>query len=486
MRPVRVLSVTPEIHPLIKTGGLADVAGALPKALPPLGVEMRSIVPGYPRVLQHAGSGEPQHSFRDFFGGDARILRTVIDGLDLYVLDAPHLYDRPGSPYQSPEGMDWADNDFRFAGLAFAGSEIGLGRVGAWRPDVVHAHDWQAGLAPAYLALSGQSRPATVITLHNLAFQGQFPAHRLRDLRLPPESWSPDGVEYYQSLGFLKAGLHYADRITTVSPTYAREIQTPETGMGMQGLLKKRAADLLGIVNGIDDMIWDPATDPHLAARYTARRLASRASNKRALRERFGLDAGHDGPLIGVVTRLTWQKGMDLLLEVLPNWLALGGQVALLGSGDAALEWGFADAKHAHAGQVGCVFGYDEGLSHLIQGGADMILAPSRFEPCGLTQLYGLRYGAVPVVARVGGLADTVVDANEAALDDGIATGVQFAPVTAAALDDALLRAATLYRQKKIWRAIQRRGMSRKLGWPHRAEAYASLYRSLLPSAAHG
>jgi starch synthase len=484
MTPLRVLAVASELFPLVKTGGLADVVGALPGSLLGHGVETRTLLPGYRAVLAQAVPEQPVHAFEDLFGGPARLLgATTAEGAELLILEAPHLYNRPGGPYQGPDGRDWPDNAMRFAALAWAAREVALGALESWRPDIVHAHDWQAGLAPAYLKLAAGNPPGTVMTVHNLAFQGQFPTALLAELRLPAEAWATHGVEYYGSIGFLKAGLFYADRLSTVSPTYAREIQTPAAGMGLDGLLRKRAGDLVGIVNGIDENAWDPAADPHLMAPYDERRLAARQANKTAIRERLGLEHD-DAPLFCVVSRLTWQKGIDLLLEALPRLLHLGGQLALLGSGDTSLEAGFADAARGHPGRVGCIFGYDEPFSHLLQGGADAIVIPSRFEPCGLTQLYGLRYGTVPIVARVGGLADTVIDANEAALADGVATGFKFAPVTADALIDALVRATALYADQAGWQALQRRGMSRELGWSARAAAYARLYRDVLAGRA--
>jgi starch synthase len=480
MTVIPVLAVASELYPLVKTGGLADIAGALPRALASEGIATRSLIPGYRAVLAVTSEARPVRDFADFFGGPARLLQVEAAGdLDLLLLDAPHLYDRPGGPYQSPDGIDWPDNSMRFAALAWAAREIAFGALGDWRPDVVHAHDWQAGLVPAYLSLAGQTRPATVFTVHNLAFQGQYPAALLADLRLPQESWAMHGVEYHGAIGFLKSGLHYADWLTTVSPTYAREIQTPALGMGLDGLLRAKADRLTGIVNGIDDVIWDPAADPHLTATYSARRLVARAKNKAAVRQRFALDAD-DSPLFCVVSRLTAQKGIDLLLEALPQLIQLGGQLVLLGRGDPALEASVADSARGHPGRIGCLFSYDEPLSHLIQGGADAIIIPSRFEPCGLTQLYGLRYGTVPLVARVGGLADTVIDANEAALADGVATGFQFTPDSVGSLIDALTRATTYYRDRSRWQVMQRRGMSRSLGWNIRAPDYARIYRRLL------
>jgi starch synthase len=477
---IRILSVASELYPLVKTGGLADVAGALPRALAGQGIEMRSLLPGYRVVMAALPAGRNVHEFADLFGGPARLLHVEHPQAGgLYVLDAPHLYDRAGGPYQSPDGADWPDNHRRFAALSWAAREIGLGCLPEWRPDVVHGHDWQAGLAPAYLALAQAERPATVLTVHNLAFQGRFSHALLSELRLPPAAWGTEGVEYYGDIGFLKAGLYYADQLTTVSPTYAREIQTDSSGMGLGGLLRARADRLHGIVNGIDTAEWDPATDRYLASTYSARRLGARGANKRQVQQRFGL-AEDGSPLLGVVSRLAWQKGIDLLLELLPWLVGQGAQLAVLGSGDRELEAALVAAVHRYPGRVGCVLGYDEAVSHQIQGGADAILVPSRFEPCGLTQLYGLRYGAVPIVARVGGLADTVIDANEAAVADGVATGFHFAPVAADTFRDALTRALTLYRKPQIWQALQRRGMTRELGWQARAESYAGIYRDLV------
>ena len=487
---VRVLSVASELYPLIKTGGLADVVGALPGALAPLGVEMRALLPAYPAVLEAlaragGGPGAVVAELPDLPGGPGHIRLVGDPGLVVYLLDAPSLFARPGNPYTAPDGADWPDNGTRFAALAWAGTALARGIDPDWRPAVVHSHDWQAGLLPAYLALGAGPQPIaapgpkTVMTVHNLAFQGQFPPALLGSLGLPAAAFTTAGLEYYGSLGFLKAGLFYADALTTVSPTYATEIQTPEYGMGLDGLLRGRAADLSGIVNGIDETVWDPATDPHLVAGYAAATLEEKALNKQALQQRLGLAPAPEALLAAVVSRLTHQKGMDLLLEAAPAFIAGGGQLAVLGSGDPGLEAAFAALSTAHAGRVACVLGYDEPLSHLLQGGADAILVPSRFEPCGLTQLYGLRYGTLPIVARTGGLADTVIDANHAALAMGVATGLQVAPITAQALSFALARALELFADQPTWRAMQRAAMRQPVGWQVSAERYAALYRRL-------
>jgi starch synthase len=357
---------------------------------------------------------------------------------------------------------------------------IGQGLLPGFVPDVVHAHDWQAALSVALLHYAGGVRPGTVLTVHNLAFPGLFPAHLLRAFGLPPAAFGIDGVEYYGQISLLKAGLQFADRITTVSPSYAREILTAEAGMGFDGVLRARSAVLSGILNGIDAAVWNPANDPRIEACYTVDTLPARAANKAALCRRLGLDDNADAPLFGVVSRLTAQKGLDLLLAALPSLLSQGASLVLLGSGDHALEIGFQAAQAAHPGRVGCVIGYDETLAHLIQAGADALLVPSRFEPCGLTQLCALRYGAVPVVARVGGLADSVIDANAMALAAVAATGVQFTPVDSDNLVAAIDRTVTLFRDHASWSQMQKNGMNTDVSWRKPASRYAALYREII------
>jgi starch synthase len=480
MSAVQVLSVASEIFPLVKTGGLADVTGALPGALAAEGVAMRTLVPGYPGVLSALIEPRAVHTIASLHGAPAYLLFDRVEGLDLYVLDAPHLFARYGNPYTAADGVDWSDNALRFAALSRLAASIGQGLLPDYRPDIIHCHDWPTGLTPAYLKYDGGARPGTVITVHNIAFQGQYPAHLLPQLGLPPQAMHVDGVEYYGTIGFLKAGLALADRITTVSPTYASEIVLPEWGMGLDGLLRSRANVVSGILNGIDMTVWDPAKDKHLSTRYDARRLAARARNKIALQARMGLLAQPETLLFAVVSRFSWQKGLDLLNQALPSLLATGAQLALLGSGDRAIEETFLAAVDANPGRVAFLRGYDEGLAHLMQAGADCILVPSRFEPCGLTQLCALRYGAVPLVARVGGLADTIVDANEAAVTAEVATGVQFFPVNASMLDAALSRVATLYRDQGLWKRMQLNGMKADVSWRHPARHYAKLYRDLI------
>ena len=350
MSELKVLSVASEIFPLIKTGGLADVVGALPAALARENVEIRTLVPGYPGVMAKLAGAQPTHTYDDLFGGPARVLGGAAAGLNLFAIDAPHLYDRPGNPYLGPDGLDWPDNARRFAALARVGADIGLGAIDAFRPQVVHAHDWQAALAPAYMHYADRPRPGTAITVHNMAFQGQFPIWTFGELGLPAHALTIDGVEYYGGVGYLKAGLRLSDRITTVSPTYAREIMTPEFGMGLDGLLRTRAAVVQGIVNGIDDTVWNPATDAALAQTFSALRIDMRVRNKTALQTKMGLAPRVDRPLFGVISRLSDQKGLDLLLQALPGLIARGGQLALLGSGEPSLEGGFTAAAACAAG----------------------------------------------------------------------------------------------------------------------------------------
>ena len=480
MTSLRVLAVASEIYPIIKTGGLADVVGALPTVLRAYDIETRTLVPGYPDVIKALPEAEELLHVPHFFGGPVRLLGGSHGNLDLLVLDAPHLFARPGNPYVTPDGKDWPDNGVRFAALSRMAAEIGQGAIPSFLPDVVHAHDWQAGLAPAYLHHAHQPRPATVMTIHNLAYQGNFPHQMLDAFGLPPESFSIHGVEFYGMISFLKAGLQFSHRITTVSPTYAREIQTDEGGMGLGGLLRERSQVLSGILNGIDISVWNPETDPDIAARFSATELESRAANKLTLQRRLGLDPSPNALLLGVVSRLSWQKGLDILLENVPTILGEGMQLALLGSGDPDLQDRYQAAAKANAGRIAVLIGYDEALAHLIQAGADALVVPSRFEPCGLTQLCALRYGAIPIVSQVGGLADTVIDVKEADMAGGAATGFTFEPVTAEALADALRRANILWHDQQAWRRLQHNGMSTDVSWRNRASRYAALYRDVI------
>jgi starch synthase len=397
--------------------------------------------------------------------------------MTMLLLDAPHLYDRPGGIY-SAGGQDHSDNPERFAALSWAAAEIARGAgTDGWRPDVLHAHDWQGGFAPAYLRYGPPSPVKTIITIHNAAFQGLAPATRLAALRLPAQAFTPEGVEYYGNISSLKAGLVTADRITTVSPTYAEELMRPEFGMGLEGVLAARADDLQGILNGVDDSVWAPASDAEITP-YSAAGLKGKAANRQALAAEFGLAPGV-GPLAIVVSRLTGQKGIDLLAATLPGFVAAGGSLALLGTGEPALETAMQGATKRWPGRVGVRIGYDEALAHRMFGGGDAVLVPSRFEPCGLTQMHGLRYGTLPVVAATGGLNDTVIGATPASLAAGAATGISFHPVDATALAGALRRLVGLHADRRQWQAMMRRAMKADVGWAGPARAYAALYRSL-------
>lgn len=474
----RILSVTSECAPIVKTGGLADVAGALPQALAAEGWEVRTLLPGYPAVLGAADGTAAVADLPDLFGGPARVLPATVDGLAIFVLDAPHLFDRAGHIYLGADGKDWPDNPERFAALCRAAAHIAKDGAGDWRPDLLHCHDWQGGLAPYYLRKLGDETPC-VLTIHNMAFQGLAPANRLSVLGLDRADFAEHGFEFWGKISALKAGIVWSDQVTTVSPSYARELRTPEFGMGLEGMIRAREGRVAGILNGIDGDVWNPASDPLIRARYTTPRGKTR--NTRALRREFGLPET-DGPLCVVVSRLTHQKGLDLLLEALPALVDRGGQLALLGSGDPALERAFAQAAASHP-LVGVRIGYDEALSHRMIAGGDAVLVPSRFEPCGLTQLYGLRYGTIPLVAYTGGLIDTVINASPAAMRTGCATGLQFHPVTSDVLAAALIRLIDLYRDKPTWSLLQRNAMRQQVGWDFSAAEYAALFEALTTRA---
>jgi starch synthase len=481
--PLRVLHVAAEMYPWVKTGGLADVLGALPASLARAGTDARVLLPGLPALVQALVDPQAVAGI-DQFGG-ASLLRGALplDGkrrLPAYLIDAPALYARPGSPYGGPDGLDWSDNHRRFGLLGWAAAALARGQLDAsWRADVLHAHDWHAGLAPAYLRLASD-RIATVFTIHNLAYQGLFPAEVLGELMLPPSVFGIDGLEFHGKVSFMKAGIQYADRVTTVSPSYALEIQTAEQGCGLDGLLRHRSGVVDGVLNGVDPAVWNPAKDPYLKDGYSARSFAGKARLKSALQRELGLAEQPKALLFGVVSRLTAQKGLDLLLHAMPAVERVGGQLALLGSGDPVLERAFAAAAQAQPTLCAVRRGYDEALAHRIIAGADVIVVPSRFEPCGLTQLYGLRYGTLPLVRRVGGLADTVVDTTPETLTEQRATGFVFVEATSAALSDAIKRAGVQWQQRKSWAQLMRTAMRQDFSWDTAAGRYAELYRALL------
>ncbi|THF47237.1 glycogen synthase GlgA [Allorhizobium terrae] len=475
---MNVLSVTSEVYPLIKTGGLADVAGALPLALDALGINTRTLLPGYPAVMDKIGPANPLMHFPDLLGEAATLLAATYEGLDLLVLDAPSLYQRAGGPYLDPTGQDYADNWKRFAVLSMAGAEIAQGALNDWQPDLVHVHDWQAALVPVFMRYSEKPEIPSLLTIHNIAFQGQFPANILPELQLPGHAYW-EALEYHGTVSYLKGAIVTAHAISTVSPSYAEEILEPAYGMGLEGVVASRADSLHGIVNGIDIEAWNPAKDALIAASYGVTTLKKRSLNRDSLSKHFGLDQDNS-PIFCVISRLTWQKGMDVLAEIIDDLVAEGGKLVVLGSGEPGLEWALKTAANRHPGRVGVQLGYNEPLSHLMQAGSDAIIIPSRFEPCGLTQLYGLRYGCVPVVARTGGLNDTIIDANTAALAAKVATGIQFAAVTADGLKQAVRRTIRLFNDTKTWNQIQKQGMKADVSWEASAQAYVHLYHRLL------
>ncbi|MCP5285557.1 MAG: glycogen synthase GlgA [Burkholderiaceae bacterium] len=468
---MKVLHVAAEVFPLVKTGGLADVVAALPPALAARGADVRLLLPGHPAVLDAVRHAKPVCTLGPLFGAlRATLLKARMPRTDLpvYVIDAPYLYRRDGNPYLGPDGLEWPDNLQRYAALGYVAAHLGFGELDdTWAPDVLHTHDWHAAMTSAYVAAHPATGAASVFTVHNLAYQGLFPHDDARLLGLHARFMQPAGLEYHGQLCFMKAGLKFADRVSTVSPGYAREIATPAFGAGLEGVIQSRGTDVVGILNGIDDAVWNPATDSALAAGYAPDAMAGKAACKAALQAEAGLGVRPDAPLFTVVSRLTSQKGLDLVLAVLPELLRHGAQLVVQGEGDPSLESAFAIAAHAHPGAVALHVGYDEARAHRLIAGADMILVPSRFEPCGLTQLYGLRYGTVPVVRQVGGLADTVAD--------GV-TGFCFGEATPFALQGAVERAVSVFRDPVRWSAVQQAGMAQHLGWDGPAQAYLALY----------
>lgn len=481
---MRLLHLASEVFPLVKTGGLADVVAALPTALAEAGAEPRLLLPGVPAVLDGLRGLRPVADLGACFGAArVRLLhgRMPDSGLVAYAVEAPMLYRREGGPYAGPDGQEWPDNLQRYGLLGWVAAQLGAGGLDPdWAPEVVHAHDWHAAMACAYLRAHPSAAVRSVFTIHNLAFQGLFPHEDRLLLGLSAAFMSPAGLEYHGQLSFMKAGLKFADRITTVSPTYAAEIATPEFGQGLDGVIRAREADVSGILNGIDTRVWDPATDPVIARPFSLHDPAGKASCKAALQRESGLAADPAAPLLASVSRLSSQKGLDLLLQALPALLDMGVQVVLQGAGEPALEAAFRAAALAHPGRVAVHLGYDEDRAHRLVAGADGVLMPSRFEPCGLTQLYALRYGALPVVRRVGGLADSVVDLTDRTLREGTATGFQFDDARPEALAAAVGRLVGGYRQPELWARLQRQAMSQDFSWQGPARQYLALYEELL------
>ncbi len=472
---MKVLHVAAELFPFVKTGGLADVLGALPQAIALEGADVRLLLPGFAAILSQLKNCSVVAQVGAMFGAaKVTLIKGSLPGnpLPVYVIDAPYFYVRGSAnanPYTGPDGREWNDNAQRFALLGWVAAHIALGELDvAWRPEVLHAHDWHAGMACAYIAAHPEPKVTTVFTVHNLAYQGCFTSDDFFRLNLPSRFMHSNGIEFHGQLSFMKAGLFFADQITTVSPTYAREIATEQFGCGLEGLIRTRAANVSGILNGVDPLVWNPATDTAIAAHYSAESFAGKARCKAQLQRTLNLEASSAKPLFVMVSRLTSQKGFDLVLQALPELLAQGAQLAVLGSGDTDLESALTQAAAAHPSQVAVKLGYDEKFAHQMMAGADIVLVPSRFEPCGLTQLYALRYGALPLVRTVGGLADTVIHKK---------TGFTFGSATKEALVDAATTAIKTYAQAEIWHDMTVAGMQQDFSWADSAKQYLALYR---------
>lgn len=480
---MNILFASSEAHPLIKTGGLADVAGSLPRAIRNLRHDIRVIIPAYQSVLKQAEKFFlVAHLELEGVEQPVRILAGRLPGstVTLYLVDSLQHFDRPGNPYTMKTGSVWPDNAERFTTFCRAIEALALDTAGLdWQPDIVHCNDWQTALVPALLDRH-DTRPATVFTIHNLAYQGLFDWKEFEKLELPADFWSTEAMEFHNRFSFIKGGLVFADWITTVSPTYAQEIQTSEYGYGLEGLISHRADNLTGIINGVDYHVWNPGRDPHIPVHYNARSLTDKLKNKQALQEHFGLPVKDTTPVFAIISRLVEQKGIDLVLDIVPELVKQEAQLIVLGSGDKILEAGLRKAATLHPKHVATRIGYDEALSHHIEAGADIFLMPSRFEPCGLNQIYSQRYGTVPIVRHTGGLADTVTDTTDETLAANTATGFSFIEASAAALNEAVTRALGYYRQPAIWQQLVCTGMKQDFSWKHSAQLYLQLYQTVL------
>ena len=486
---MKILFASSEAHPLIKTGGLADVSGSLPRAILNQRQDIRLIIPAYRQVLQQASRLElAAHLELPDVDEPVRILCGHLPGskVTLYLVDSPVHFDREGNPYTMDDGDPWPDNAERFSIFCRAIYAVAVDAAGlGWRADIVHCNDWQTGLVPPLLAET-PAAPASIFTIHNLAYQGQFDWDTFESLRLPPHWWSMEAMEFHDHFSFIKGGLVFADWLTTVSPTYAQEIRTRAFGCGLEGLLNHRKENLTGILNGVDYTIWNPGGDLQIPVPYNRRSLFHKAENKRALQERFGLPVNDSAPLFAIISRLVSQKGIDLALDILPDLIQQGGQLVVLGSGDKLLEAALRKAGKQNPENIGLHIGYDEPLAHHIEAGADIFLMPSRFEPCGLNQIYSLRYGTVPIVRRTGGLADTVIDTTAETLADKTATGYCFDTPSAAALWGAVERALHHYREPEVWRQLVETGMRQDFSWRRSAERYIELYERVLTRRQYG
>ena len=480
---MKILFASAEAHPLVKTGGLADVTGSLPRAIRNLRHDIRVIIPAYQSILkQDLKFTLVAHLALEGVSQPVRILSGKLPGstVTLYLVDSPEHFDRGGNPYSMKQGTVWPDNAERFTVFCRAIEAIALDDTGfEWQPDIIHCNDWQTGLVPPLLNRH-TAPPATLFTIHNLAYQGLFDWKVFKKLKLPADFWSMEAMEFHNQFSFIKGGLVFADWITTVSPTYAREIQTSEFGYGLEGLISHRADTLTGIVNGVDYNVWNPGRDLHIPVQFNARSLTHKIENKQALQEHFGLPVDEHIPVFAVISRLVEQKGIDLILEIVPALVKQQAQLIVLGSGEDRIEAGIRAAVKAYPQQIAAHIGYDESLSHHIEAGADMFLMPSRFEPCGLNQIYSQRYGTVPVVRHTGGLVDTVTDTTPATLASNTATGFSFQKATAGALLEAVTRALECYREPESWQQLIRAGMKQDFSWKHSAQLYIKLYEEVL------
>ncbi len=478
---LQILFATSEIYPLIKTGGLADVSESLPRALDALGQDVRIIMPAYHDSLAQLNQPQPIASLV-IKQRKITVYQTQLPGstITVWLVDDPQYFDRPGNPYLNRAGKPWADNAARFLLFCRAIVEIATNRSSLdWCPDVVHCNDWQTGLAPALLSREKQ-RPATLFTIHNLAYQGLFPYSTYNALRLPKKFWHYNALEFYYQLSFIKGGLNFADQLSTVSPRYAEEIQTDQFGCGLEGLLKHRQQDLTGILNGIDTDTWNPETDSHLVRNYCVHTLDEKLHNKADLQNRYGLEQNQQIPLIGFIGRLVQQKGLDLILKTMQQLSELPLQLIFLGTGDVQFEQELRDWAQRFPEKISVTIGYDEQFAHRIEAGSDIFIMPSHFEPCGLNQMYSQRYGTIPLVHRVGGLADSVVDTTRTTLSNGLATGLVFEGESSGAFAEAVKRSLLLYENKAYWTQLQKTGMVQDFSWVKSAEQYLVLYQTAL------
>lgn len=476
----KILFATSEVHPLIKTGGLADVAASLPRALLKLGHDVKIILPAYASVMQKLTTGVKEVAQLHVDGRSLSIKQTRLPGSRVTVLlvDIPEFSAREGNPYCGPDGADWQDNHKRFYLFAKAAELIALDQAQLeWRPTIVHCNDWQTGLIPALLSLHPE-RPATVFTIHNLAYRGLFSYQAFEELQLPSGFWHHERIEFYGQMSFMKGGLAFADFITTVSPSYANEIQQPEFGCGLDGLMRYRSDSLAGILNGIDMDEWNPGSDVHISVNFNRRTLGNKVKNKLALQEELGLTLDERLPLLGFVGRLVDQKGIDLILAQMPQLLSTPCQLVILGSGFPHYEAALTEIANAHPGRVSVTIGYNESFAHRIEASSDIFLMPSLFEPCGLNQLYSLRYGTLPVVHAVGGLRDTVFEQQGEVVDDQ-ANGFVFEHPTPELLFTAIERALATYKHPARWKQLQLNAMSKDFSWDLSAQQYVAIYDKL-------